>query len=110
MHPTERREWYTGDMPTVQDIADKAQPVFKKYGIKRARLFGSYARNEARPDSDVDLLVEFGPTSMGLFAYMEFRESLEKELGMDVDVVTEETMNEFMRPYIMKDVKPLYEK
>jgi len=91
---------------TVKEVATKVQPVFKKYGIKYAALYGSHARGEARPDSDVDILVEYG-RPLG-FEYFDMRHELKENLGREVDVITEESMNEFLRPYIVPDLTPIY--
>ncbi len=56
------------------------------YRIKSLALFGSVARDEARPDSDVDLLVEF-ETLVGLRGFMDCRFELEAILGRPVDLV-----------------------
>lgn len=92
--------------PTLEEISEKARPVFEKYGVNYAALYGSIARGEARPDSDADLLVEYS-RPLG-FEYFDMRHELEKSLGRDVDVITEESMNEFLRPYIVPDLKPIY--
>ncbi len=94
--------------PTLEEISEKARPVFEKYGVKRARIFGSYARGEAKPDSDIDILITT-PPAMSLFSYMDFKEQLEAELGRSVDVVSEGNINKFLRPYIVPELKPLYE-
>ena len=47
---------------------------------------------------------------MSLFGYMDFKEQLAEKLGRSVDVVSEGNINEFLRPYIVPDLKPLYEK
>jgi predicted nucleotidyltransferase len=99
--------WYNPDMqPTVNEIAEKIEPVFKKYGVTYAALYGSHARGEARPDSDVDLLVEYSKP-LG-FEYFDMHHELEENLGREVDVITEESMNEFLRPYIVPDLTPIY--
>lgn len=92
----------------LADISAKIKPVLKKYGVKRAGVFGSYARGDARPDSDIDLLVRFGKP-MGLVAYMQFIEQMETVLGHSVDVVTEQSMSPFIRPHIEADLQTIYE-
>ena len=92
----------------IQELSEKARPVFEKYGLARVRLFGSFARGEAKPNSDIDLLVEFS-RPLG-FEYMNMVDELKELLGREVDVVREGSMNKFFRPYIMPDLVPLYEK
>ena len=58
----------------------------EKYGAEKVSLFGSYARNEATPDSDVDILLEKGPIR-GM-QVLDFQEDLTAKLGRQVDVVT----------------------
>lgn len=56
-------------------------------GVTSLAVFGSVARDEARPDSDIDLLVEFDPTlSVGLFKFFAVQRYLESILGMKVDL------------------------
>ena len=62
-------------------------PVAKKYGLRRVFLFGSYARGEAKPESDIDLLIEEG--DLGTAAkFMDLVDTLETRLGKPVDIVT----------------------
>lgn len=75
----------------------------RQFGVRTLSLFGSVARDEARPDSDVDVLVEFeGPTTfdghMGLLVY------LEDLLGRRVDVVTAKGLKRRMRPQVEQDL------
>ena len=59
----------------------------KKYGVSKLSLFGSTVRDDARRDSDVDLLVEFNRT-VGLFEFFSLQHRLEEILGVDkVDLV-----------------------
>jgi predicted nucleotidyltransferase len=84
-------------------ILSEASPeIVSRFGVKQLRLFGSTARDEAREDSDVDVLVEFeGPaTFRGYFDLLHF---LEDRLGVSVDLVTEKGLKERVRPYVEKD-------
>lgn len=67
-------------------------PIAKKYKIDSVSIFGSYARNEATPSSDVDILID-GGNYHGLFEYMTMVDEMKAVLGRDVDVVTQESLN-----------------
>jgi predicted nucleotidyltransferase len=92
----------------VKDIQQKAAPVFEKYGVMRARVFGSAARNELDEKSDIDLVVTPG-TQMDLIEYMRFKEELEDELDKEVDLLTDRSINKRLRPYIEDDLRVIYE-
>ncbi|MFM7351770.1 MAG: nucleotidyltransferase family protein [Microcystis aeruginosa] len=72
-------------------------------GVKSLTLFGSVARDQARPDSDVDLLVEFN-RDVGLFEFIELRLYLEDILGCSVDLGTQDALREHLREPVLKDV------
>ena len=73
-----------------------------QFGLRSLRLFGSAARDEALPESDVDLLVDFKvrPT---FSRYMELQIFLEDLLGVKVDLVTESGLRDRVRPYVERD-------
>jgi uncharacterized protein len=71
-------------------------------GVKSLNLFGSVARNEARPDSDVDFLVEFD-RPIGLFEFIEIRLYLQDILGCSVDMGTLKALREHLREPVFKD-------
>lgn len=71
---------------TIDEIRDIVKPVADQYGIEEIWLFGSYARNEATEDSDVDLLVRY-KQGLGL-KFVGFVCDLEDALGLHVDVLT----------------------
>ncbi len=72
------------------------------YKVKSLAVFGSVARDEARPDSDVDLLVEFdGP--VGLFHFVEVKEYLKRILGRPVDLVMREGLKRQLKDRILKE-------
>ena len=74
----------------------------ERFGVVRLALFGSTARDTARPDSDVDLLVAFdGPATSERYFGLQFY--LEDLLGRPVDLVTEKALRERLRPYVERD-------
>ncbi len=93
----------------IEEVQEKITPILKKYDIARAAVFGSVARDEAKKGSDVDLLIELG-VPMGMLKYMEMLHKMEECLGTSVDVVTEKSVNQFLKPYIIKDLRVIYEK
>jgi len=94
----------------IIEIQKKITPILKKYGIKTASVFGSVARGEDRMDSDIDVLVELGDQTMGFFKYSRFIDELEESLGRRVDVVTKNSINKFIKPYILPDLREIYER
>ena len=73
-------------MYSLDEISKASVPIAQKYGIKRLGLFGSYARGEAREDSDLDFIIDEGELH-GLLRYMSFVLELEDRFGCHVDVV-----------------------
>jgi uncharacterized protein len=69
--------------------------------VKSLALFGSVARDEAGPDSDVDLLVEFDGSPVGLFAYVALERYLAALLGRPVDLVTRNGLKPRLRERIL---------
>ena len=74
----------------------------QRFGVRRLALFGSMARDAARPDSDVDVLVAFeGPATARRYFGVQFY--LEDLLQRRVDLVTEKALRERLRPYVERD-------
>jgi predicted nucleotidyltransferase len=82
----------------------------RKYRVKELSVFGSRARADNRPDSDLDLLVEFLPdTVLGLIGYGRFRDELSQLFGVDVDLAPRHGLKPIVQHYALPDIKPLYE-
>jgi uncharacterized protein len=81
----------------------KDQPVRKAY------LFGSYARGEQDSKSDIDLLVEL-EDHVGLYKFVSIQLGLENLLGKKVDLVSENGLSPRLKPYIDLDKKLIYER
>lgn len=73
-----------------------------RFGVTKLALFGSTARNEAKPGSDIDVVVAFDrPATSKLYFGVQFL--LEDELGSSVDLVTEKAIRKELRPYIEQE-------
>ncbi len=93
---------------TINEIKDKTIPIAKACGISRMSLFGSYARGEAKDDSDVDLYIERGKLR-SLLQYFGFIDELENALHCHVDVVTTGIEDKQFLSAIMQEGVLLYE-
>lgn len=74
-------------------------------GVERLALFGSVVRGEARPDSDVDLLVQFSPGAKTYDHFLALSELLEARLGRRVELVTMEALSPFLGPRILAEAQ-----
>jgi uncharacterized protein len=80
--------------------------IAAKHGAQHIRIFGSLARGEAGPQSDIDLLVDKGAETTPWFPAGLLLE-LEEMLGRDVDVVTENGLSPYLRERILQEAVPL---
>ena len=72
-------------------------------------IFGSYARNESKPDSDLDILINLN-TAISLFQLVRIERELSELLGVKVDLVTEGAIkNQKLRKYIEADLKIIFQ-
>lgn len=96
---------------STQSITHTISDFFKTQPVHQVWLFGSYARGEETPDSDLDLLVRFDHSKpIGLFAYARMWRELEERLGMKVDLVEEGTLRPAVEESINRDKKIIYER
>ena len=96
-----------GNQALQQTIADyfKTQPVLKAW------LFGSYSRNEQRPWSDVDILVQYDRRQpVGLLKIAGMKDELEDLLNCDVDLVEDGTLRQWAVDSVNRDKKLIYER
>ncbi len=109
-HATEYTIEPAGRLPEID--AKALALLCRKYGVRKMSLFGSAARNELRPDSDVDLLVEFKRSSKtGLFELVHMQEELSPLFGNRTIQITGPGIlkNPYRRETILPDLKTLYE-
>jgi uncharacterized protein len=87
----------------IDTITNLKEPVYKKYKATLKGILGSYARDEAKEDSDVDILVEFqqNATLLDLAGLGNF---LEEKLHRRVDLCSQNSIREELKPYIYKEI------
>ncbi len=86
----------------IQSLSNNKAELTQRFGITRLALFGSTARDAAKANSDVDILVSFDgiATSQRYFGVQFYLEDL---LGCPVDLVTEKALREELRPHIERE-------
>ena len=81
-----------------------AEPELRKRGIRHAAFFGSVARGEERPDSDIDILVEFEPGEEGsIYDYVRLKEYVAGLFEQPVDVIDRDALKPHLRPPTGRD-------
>jgi uncharacterized protein len=82
-----------------------AEAEIRAFGVRRLALFGSVLRDEARPDSDVDFLVEFATGEKSFDHFMGLALFLEDLLEHKVELLTPESLSPYIGPHILKAAK-----
>jgi uncharacterized protein len=97
-------------MKKARNLSDLKEPLQKlypqlkqKYRIAKLGIFGSYARNEQREDSDLDILVTFEEVP-GLFQYIALENLISDSLGIKVDLVMEDALKPTIKERILNEV------
>ncbi len=80
------------------------EEITKKFGVERIGIFGSYAKGNAKEESDLDILVVFYPQYKTFDNYMDLKFFLEEALGEKIDLVTEGGLKERLKDRILKEV------
>jgi uncharacterized protein len=85
---------------TVTAVLREHRAELEDLGLSRVAVFGSTARGEERPGSDIDVLVEFA-VPVGMFHFLDVKEYLEQLLGTSVDLVTSAALKPQLRKAIL---------
>lgn len=86
----------------IETLSKLKPELVERFGVTRLALFGSTVRNEARPESDIDIVVAFdGPATSAKYFGVQFY--LEDELGAPIDLVTEKAIRPELRPFIERE-------
>lgn len=87
----------------------KLAELCRRYQVRELSVFGSAARGEMRPDSDIDLLVEFLPDAeIGLLEHAGLMLDLAELLGRKVDLVSKRALKPLIRESIIQEARPVY--
>lgn len=87
----------------ISRIAEHGEEIRSEFGVARLGVFGSRIRGEARPDSDLDVLVEFArPTFRN---YMGLKRFLERLTGLPVDLVSAAALKPLLKEHILPEVQ-----
>jgi predicted nucleotidyltransferase len=83
--------------------------VLERFGVRSLALFGSVVRDQAKPTSDIDLMVDFHPGQPGgLFRFVELKHALEGVLGRPVDLITSGHIKPRLKNRILAECYPIY--
>jgi len=86
----------------IDEIKSKVIPLLKQYGVKKAAIFGSVVRGEAKADSDIDILVEI-ENDMSLLDFGGLKIEVEEALGKKVDLVEYSTIKPLIKERILSE-------
>ena len=87
-----------------KELFEKMSSFLEKEGATKIAVFGSYARGEEMPGSDIDILVEFSKTK-SLLTLVRIERELSDILGVKVDLLTEASINQYLIDEIKKEAK-----
>jgi predicted nucleotidyltransferase len=98
--------------PTLDELKSRIAPFCQRHGISRLEVFGSLARGEPHPGSDIDLLVTFRPGVHLGWDFFELHKEIEDILGCEVDLLTrrsvEQDQNSIRRRSILQSTREIY--
>ena len=89
---------------------DNIRSFFSSRPVKKAYLFGSYSRNEADENSDIDILVEWDHTNPIGLKFFIYKDELEQLLNKKVDLVSYEGLSKYVKPLVDRDKVLIYER
>lgn len=94
--------------PKVAVDKGRVADFCRRHHVRRLALFGSVLRDDFRPDSDVDVLVEFEPGAFVGFGIVDMEDELSEILGRKVDLVTVRALNHRIRERVLREAQTQY--
>lgn len=90
-------------MNLSQETKKSISKILHEGGVKRAALFGSFARGDATEESDIDLLIEFKGKKKSLLDLAALKIQLEENLGKNIDLITYNSLHPLLRDRILSE-------
>ena len=90
------------------ELFKKIVLILVRYKAKKIAIFGSYARDEAKPESDIDIIVEFSERK-SLLDLIGIEQELSDALGVKADLLTEKSISPYLIDRIKREMKVIYE-
>jgi len=88
--------------PVIQDFC-------RRHHITRLAFFGSILRDDFRPESDIDVLVEFEPGAIPGYGFFGIQDELSQVLGRKVDLYTPQSLSKYFRDEVLREAEVLYD-
>lgn len=90
------------------ELYEKIINILKQEGVEKIAIFGSFARGEPKPESDIDILVEFKERK-SLLDLARIERLISEELGMTVDLLTEKSISPYLVDKIKQEMEIIYQ-
>ncbi|MGB9758452.1 MAG: nucleotidyltransferase family protein [Thermoproteota archaeon] len=91
-----------------EELFEKIIRILRSKGAKKIAVFGSYARGEETPESDIDIIVEFSERK-SLLELIRIERELSEDIGIKVDLLTKKAISPYLVDRITKEMKVIYE-
>ena len=93
------------DKEIILSLLKENKKQIQKFGVLKIGLFGSYIRNESTDESDIDFMVEFEEGKKNYDNFIKLAFYLEELFQKEVDLLTIESLNPYIKPYILREVQ-----
>ncbi|HPD57460.1 MAG TPA: nucleotidyltransferase family protein [Smithellaceae bacterium] len=93
----------------IEVPGEKIAALCRRYGIRKLALFGSVLRDDFRPGSDVDVLVEFEPSAKPGLRFFDVEQELSEIFGHKVDLNTPGFLSKYFREKVMAEAETVYD-
>jgi predicted nucleotidyltransferase len=97
-------------MTLIHQKINNLKEIFERNDVVYAGLFGSYAKDSAREDSDIDILIDYGSNEKTLLEFIDLKLDLEEALNKKVDLVTKKALNSHLKKEILESTINIYER